>query len=144
MQSHTVICPQGHHLRASQRVVGKTLPCPVCKEMVIVDASSAVPPSHLASPSRVNSPVGRDSTKQESISRLAPAPGEKRDTLSDTGVMRILGDFVAPRVEPVVEDERKFRSCPVCGCDVVESASVCKTCQCYIGPSPDFFKNFAK
>ncbi|EMI57684.1 hypothetical protein [Rhodopirellula sallentina] len=130
MQSQTITCPQGHQLRASKRVFGKTLPCPVCKQLLTVP---------LFPPPPETDPVAAD----------ASAPEEKKDSLSDTGVMRILGDYVArdeehARDKSVDEKARTVRSCPVCDSSLSEAVTICKNCKCYVGPTPDFFKQFAR
>ncbi|MFG0288797.1 MAG: ATP-binding protein [Rhodopirellula sp. JB044] len=128
MQSQTITCPQGHQLRASKRVFGKTLPCPVCKQLLTVPLFPP-PPSD---------PVASDAAASE----------EKKDSLSDTGVMRILGDYVARNEDAsdnsLDEKARSIRSCPVCDSSLSEAATICKNCKCYVGPTPDFFKQFAR
>jgi len=65
-----------------------------------------------------------------------PAP---EDTLSDTGVLRILGD-----AQPIsaADDSLPFelRPCPRCHVQVRGHLSVCPACDCYIGVSPDYLK----
>lgn len=113
-----VTCPEGHRLRASEKAIGKTLACPVCRSAVVV---------------------------QE-----ATPPAMERDALSDTGVMRILGDYAMPsdQAEPVTETQvvegrqHVERECPQCGCGISQGVSICQSCRCYVGPVPDFFASF--
>ncbi|MCM2368995.1 ATP-binding protein [Aporhodopirellula aestuarii] len=144
MQTLTVSCPQGHQLHAPLRAIGKTLPCPICKEMVAVSECGPIAKASETKPATVMRKDSVESNAQRSISRPHMQPAEKRDPLSDTGVMRILGDFVAPTQEIEPDNTQNVRTCPLCSCDVSEAVSVCKNCKCYIGPSPDFFKQFAE
>ena len=70
------------------------------------------------------------------LSVTVPLPD---DPLSDTGVMRILGDI--PPLPPSPEPLRsQLRPCPGCGAKVRNELTVCNACQCYIGHSPDYLK----
>ncbi|TWU39932.1 hypothetical protein Q31b_32480 [Novipirellula aureliae] len=107
-----VACVNGHSLRAPERSVGRTLPCPVCGEPVVV--------------------------------------ARPRASVSDTGVMRILGEFVPATASSVPAefrmpaDQPESRPCPVCSCAVSESASVCQACHCYVGKSPDYLRSLMR
>ena len=60
---------------------------------------------------------------------------QANDALSDTGLMRILGD-VAPLPAPRTMAKTstvKPRSCPRCGLEVSQDRSVCRHCNCFVG-----------
>lgn len=65
----------------------------------------------------------------------------KRDTLSDTGVMRILGDYPPPANPESSGDVSTLRNCPVCARAVADASTVCKHCLRYVGPSPDYLRS---
>ena len=69
-----------------------------------------------------------------SCNRQVSASREK-NSLSDTGVMRILGDWLpSSSGQPNVETEQlTARKCPRCECGFRESLTVCPHCQCYVG-----------
>lgn len=100
-----VTCPQGHQLRAPERAIGKTLPCPLCRQMVSVKAA--------------------------------------KPSLSDTGVMRILENFVPPAEPTPPVELPHLRQCPVCSGGVADASSVCGHCHCYVGLSPDFLREIS-
>lgn len=60
-------------------------------------------------------------------------------SVTDTGVMRILGDMGAlpPAPERV---EVKTRPCTRCGVAISESLAVCNHCNCYVGVMPSFMR----
>ena len=67
----------------------------------------------------------------------APAPF----TVTDTGVMRILGE-VPSAPEPALNfGEVETEPCPRCGVAIDSGATVCKHCECYIGVMPRFMTN---
>ncbi|MGI9474858.1 MAG: hypothetical protein ACR2NZ_25230 [Rubripirellula sp.] len=59
--------------------------------------------------------------------------------VTDTGVMRILGDMgsLPPAPERV---GASTRPCTRCGVAISESLAVCNHCNCYIGVMPTFLK----
>ena len=62
------------------------------------------------------------------------------ESISDTAVMRILGDAPASTdPESHVEPQSGLKTCYSCGGPVSEAASVCKSCRNSIGVLPDFF-----
>lgn len=63
---------------------------------------------------------------------------EVRESVSDTAVMRILGDGPAPPPEPKAQALK--RPCSRCGVGISPSASICEHCNCYVGQLPDFFE----
>ncbi len=69
-----------------------------------------------------------------------PSRGE-HDRLSDTGVMRILGECPPPSDTTAREDVSALRSCPLCSRHVPEASTVCSNCSCYLGPSPDYLRS---
>ena len=61
-----------------------------------------------------------------------------RQNVTDTAVMRILGD--APPAPPTPKAETaETRPCTKCGVEISNNASVCKHCHTYVGKLPDFF-----
>lgn len=76
-----------------------------------------------------------------SIAKPLNTGAVKRDTLSDTGVMRILGDYSTPAEPESRVDASTLRSCPVCARAVADASTVCKHCLCYVGPSPDYLRS---
>jgi hypothetical protein len=59
--------------------------------------------------------------------------------VTDTGVMRILGDMaVTPHAE--ASPEVAHRPCSRCGVAIPETLSVCSHCNCYVGVMPSFMK----
>lgn len=71
---------------------------------------------------------------------LSPA-STHHDYLSDTGVMRILGDFDPPEASSPSEETQALRACPLCSRGVHEASTVCCYCQCYLGPAPDYLRS---
>ncbi|MCC9603245.1 hypothetical protein LOC67_22070 [Stieleria sp. JC731] len=61
-----------------------------------------------------------------------------REAVTDTAVVRMLGDAPAIPAAPVAE-EPSLRPCTRCGVAISKNASVCKHCNCYVGHLPDFF-----
>lgn len=57
--------------------------------------------------------------------------------ITDTGVMRILGDLPALPQQPERAAATKIRTCPRCNQEVSANASVCRACQCYLEVAPD-------
>ena len=64
----------------------------------------------------------------------APAPSQ----VTDTGVMRILGDVTNPAPAPIESNEVSTRPCPRCGMGIGNDAPVCEHCKCYVGVMPRF------
>jgi len=59
--------------------------------------------------------------------------------VSDTGVMRILGDMSAESVERE-EPSVATRPCTRCGVSIPEHVAVCTSCKCYVGILPSFYQ----
>jgi hypothetical protein len=60
--------------------------------------------------------------------------------VTDTGVMRILGD--SPELPLIPEKKRATdRPCPRCGISMSMNASVCNHCSCYVGVMPRFMQD---
>ena len=54
--------------------------------------------------------------------------------VTDTGVMRILGDIPMPPLPPPPEPtEQTDRPCPRCERQISVTTTVCKYCSCYVG-----------
>ncbi len=66
------------------------------------------------------------------------------DPLSDTGVMRILGEQDALPPPPIAAQSAaqspQYRNCPRCDRSIPVDVSVCQHCQCYTGVMPNFLK----
>lgn len=61
-------------------------------------------------------------------------PSQNRaDSFTDTGVMRILGDYVQLPSQPTPKMESTTRSCPGCSAQISIHGSVCKYCNYFIG-----------
>ncbi|TWT84463.1 hypothetical protein CA13_59410 [Planctomycetes bacterium CA13] len=135
--SHTVevTCPSGHLLRAPERAIGRTLPCPVCQQPVTVTR-----PQDPLSDTGVMRILGNQIMPIDLRQQPSPA-STKRDELSDTGVMRILGDYKTSQQPVFTEEMPTMRRCPVCSRGVPDASSVCKHCHCYVGPSPDYMRS---
>lgn len=110
----TVSCPSGHRLRGDITLSGSTVRCPKCQQ-AFVFAPSSNEAGHPA------------------------AAAEKHSRVTDTGVMRILGESEPlpplPEHKPLIE-----RACPRCSLRVSPEATVCRHCNCYIGAMPQFMQ----
>ncbi len=73
--------------------------------------------------------------------KIAMPPIERSpDPLSDTGVMRIIGEQDI-RLNPSTQAPTpQIRACPRCEAGISMTANVCRHCQCYVGVIPDFLK----
>lgn len=60
-------------------------------------------------------------------------------SVTDTGVMRILGDM-SPLPPPPAIPEPTTRACDRCGNQVSRMSQVCPQCNCYIGAMPMFLR----
>ena len=68
-------------------------------------------------------------------------PEEKKVT--DTAVMRILGDApVAPQT-PRADSSPETRPCPRCNVSIDQDAHVCRHCNCYVGVMPHFMQQLS-
>lgn len=115
----TVCCPSGHRLRGDSSFVGKTVKCPRC-QVEFVFAPTPASNSHSA---------------------LRPAVVENRQ-VTDTGVMRILGDL-APASLQQDEEAVETRPCQRCGTAVPENLAVCSYCNCYVGVMPAYMQRLS-
>jgi hypothetical protein len=109
----TVSCPSGHHVRGGSDLVGKRVKCPKC-EAAFVFAPAIPGDSEPATP--------------------------RTSTLTESGVMRILGDM-SPLPAPPENYEAATKACSRCSVRIKESLSVCPHCNCYIGMMPTFLRN---
>lgn len=110
----TSTCPSGHKVRGSIGFVGKTVRCPKCREKFA---------------------FGSDFT---------PKPNERdSSSVSDTGVMKILGDWHAT---PDLSDREQVatKTCSRCGVSIPETSAVCFHCNCYVGAMPNFMKQITE
>ncbi len=69
------------------------------------------------------------------------SPAADNRAVTDTGVMRILGD--SPELPPVPEKKAAIsdRPCPRCGISMSINTSVCNHCNCYVGVMPRFMQD---
>lgn len=118
MNRKSITCSNGHHLRAAGALAGKTQPCPRCGVSVIIPWEEAL---------------------------MVPEEPPVRASLSDTGVMRILGDTPVVSAQDPEADTNQLnpeshRPCPRCEHLVSEQSTVCPTCACYLGMMPQFLR----
>lgn len=95
-------------------MVGKPVRCPKCHEHFIFAPTA---------PSRSGQSTGSE------------------QPVTDTGVMRILGDMPAP--QPTTKNEVAARPCSRCGNAIPETTAVCSHCNCYVGVLPTFLQALA-
>jgi ssDNA-binding Zn-finger/Zn-ribbon topoisomerase 1 len=67
-------------------------------------------------------------------------PEAKTDPLSDTAVLRILGDSTASTQAAAAADEPTTRACPKCSVQIGLYLSVCPFCHCYAGAVSDYWE----
>ncbi|MCC6511638.1 MAG: hypothetical protein IT423_21240, partial [Pirellulaceae bacterium] len=60
-----------------------------------------------------------------------------KKTLTETGVMRLLGD-VTPVPAPPDETPKSTKNCNRCHLPISIHANVCEHCKCYVGVLPSF------
>ncbi|WDQ16886.1 ATP-binding protein [Rhodopirellula sp. P2] len=117
MNRKSLTCSNGHHLRAAGALAGKTLPCPRCGVAVTIPWEDAF---------------------------TVPEQPPQRDSLSDTGVMRILGEASMPvqqsETQPSDPSTGSHRPCPRCEHLVSDQSTVCPKCSCYMGVLPQFLR----
>jgi hypothetical protein len=72
----------------------------------------------------------------------APPPPSQTDNhaVTDTGVMRILGDVSDLPTPSKQSTEAALRPCSRCGVAIQEALAVCPHCNCYIGIMPSFLQ----
>ena len=103
-------CPSGHRVRGGIELAGQTVRCPKCRAQFVFAPRPAT-----------------------------PSAGGDPNEVTDTGVMRILGDMeVSPK--PEASPEVAHRPCSRCGVAIPETLSVCSHCNCYVGVMPTFMK----
>ena len=69
--------------------------------------------------------------------------GKENSTVTDTGVMRILGDLSSLPPMPT-RHVMKTRPCTRCGCSISEALAVCNHCNCYVGVMPSYMKQIGQ
>lgn len=116
-------CPTGHRLKAGHQLFGKAIVCPRCRETALVPF-----PAQASVNSQTTSPSNLATSARPSA--LLPKPSSH---LSDTGVMRILGDCDPLPAPPSNHDREDARKCPRCNLLVNALSSVCHNCQCFVG-----------
>lgn len=108
----TAVCPSGHKLRGDSSLVGKTVKCPRC-DVEFVFALT-----------------------------FKSSPVADAKEVTDTGVMRILGDMETVPPAPK-RRTNSDRPCNRCGTSVPESSAVCSHCNCYVGVLPSFLNEIS-
>ncbi|MEL7267466.1 MAG: hypothetical protein AAFP69_22020, partial [Planctomycetota bacterium] len=69
-----------------------------------------------------------------------PMASESSDPLSDTGIMRILGDLppLPQQATSRIDDNQPTAHvCPRCGTANPPTAAICRNCNCYTGSLPN-------
>jgi hypothetical protein len=105
----STLCPSGHKLRGNSGLIGRTVKCPRCSCEFVFELT---------------------------LNRTSKTGGKQ---VSDTGVMRILGDMSALPPSPTRIDSSE-RPCSRCNALIPEDAPVCSHCKCYVGALPSFLK----
>ncbi len=140
----TVACPSGHRLRAGTEMVGKTVACPKCQAKFVFAPMKATPSEHApASRGVTDTGVMRILGDMPKTSQPEkPQRPPENRAVTDTGVMRILGDVTDLRQAPQPSSVA-LRPCSRCGVPIPESLAVCNHCHCYIGVMPTFLKQLS-
>lgn len=99
-------CPEGHKIKAKQELAGKSGKCPRCNTPILVPEAATADASHLLP--------------------------QTRAAITESGVMRILGDAAPPPPMPEPSQQAK-RSCPRCRKQLPQTMTVCDQCQLYVG-----------
>jgi hypothetical protein len=107
----TMACPSGHRVRGGVELIGRTVKCPKCQSQFEFRDPNV----------RVDQPV------------------ESRK-VTDTSVMRILGEMGSEADLMPSDHEVALRPCTRCGVAIPESLTVCSHCNCYVGVMPSFMK----
>lgn len=138
----SVSCPSGHRLRGGSELVGKQVRCPKC--------STAFVFAPTASASETTRPHDSRSVTDTGVMRILgdmPKPVDapkqaspKIRSMTDTGVMRILGDESDLPSKPEQKAASPLRPCKRCGIAIQDSLAVCPHCSCYIGVMPTFLQ----
>jgi hypothetical protein len=61
-----------------------------------------------------------------------------REEVTDTAVVRMLGDAPPPPPSPGASRQPATRPCARCGVAISVKVSVCEHCQCFVGHLPDY------
>ena len=109
----TTECPNGHRVRGDAGWLDHEVKCPHCQAEFLFTHPESHPESVVAV--RPPTPGGQP----------GGGPQQSRDRVSETGVMRILGDYVPPGFA-----ERQTRRCGQCGTTYPAGVSVCDRCNC--------------
>lgn len=109
----TMCCPSGHRVRGGTELLGRSVRCPKCQTPFVFAAE-----------------------------KPRPAPAVRPHPMSDTGVMRILGDMSVSSLTQM-DSEVAFRPCSRCGVTIPETMAVCSHCNCYVGVMPTFMKQMS-
>ena len=109
----TMACPSGHRVRGGVEMLGRTVRCPKCQVQFLFSPESK---------------------------RTTPTVESRK--MTDTGVMRILGDC-SQMPEAAASTEATLRPCSRCGVAIPEALTVCSHCNCYVGVMPSFMKHMS-
>lgn len=103
----TTECPNGHRVRGDLGWLNREVTCPHCQAQFIFKRPDSQPATVVA--------VQRPNVTGPN------QPKRSGDWASDTGVMRILGDYVPP-------PSTLGRRCGICGTTNPEGVSICENC----------------
>lgn len=96
-------CPNGHKIKAKSELSGQTGKCPKCSARILVPETAA---------------------------EKLPNP---RNNITESGVMRALGDFHPLPNPPATTSPAEVRSCPRCRKTLRGSVTICNHCKLYVG-----------
>ncbi|NND97212.1 MAG: CBS domain-containing protein [Pirellulaceae bacterium] len=122
-------CPSGHRVRGYEYLLGKPVRCPRCHVEFIFHRPAEHPEPVIA--------VSPDAPDANTISPQIPdsnadTKNPSTASVSDTGVMRILGNWEPPPDDgPFANTD--VRSCPLCQANVPVTDDVCPSCKEHIG-----------
>ena len=119
MSHQWVHCAAGHRLRASSALSGQTRPCPKCGVAVEIPAV-------------------------ENATHPLLNVEKRRQTVSDSSFMRVLGSSPQLPDPPAVQTTPRTKPCPRCDTTVATEVNVCPHCQCYVGRLPHFLASMFK
>lgn len=119
IESVTTECPNGHRVRGDLGWLNREVRCPHCQAEFLF----ARPESQ---PAKV---VAIETTNEDG--QVANQPQRSADWASETGVMRILGDYVPPQAT-----EGDARRCSGCGATFPAGVSFCDQCSIELSPVP--------
>ncbi len=108
-------CPAGHSVRGEVSMAGQKVRCPRCDVPFVF-----APPERAVV---VNAP--------------------KKSGVTESSVMRILGELDPLPPPPGPQTRVATRPCPKCQVAIAETSAVCGHCKCYVGAMPSFLRDMA-